>query len=86
LFAKYVLKLAGICGFCNVYNVRNIKLTSEWREYVTHWNNIADCAAAPTKAADMHPTQAQTLISLVSWDVQCVEPPEDHIFLWPLSP
>jgi hypothetical protein len=29
LFAKYVLKLAGICGFCNVYNVRNIKLTSE---------------------------------------------------------
>jgi hypothetical protein len=29
LITKYILKLAGICGFCNVNNVRNIKLTCE---------------------------------------------------------
>jgi hypothetical protein len=29
LITKYTLKLAGICGFCNVNNVRNIKLTCE---------------------------------------------------------
>jgi hypothetical protein len=29
LIAKFLLILAGICGFCNVNNVRNIKLSSE---------------------------------------------------------
>jgi hypothetical protein len=29
LITKYILKLAGICGFYNVNNVRNIKLTCE---------------------------------------------------------
>jgi hypothetical protein len=33
-----------------------------------------------------HHTQGQTSIRLVSWQVQCVDPPEDHTFLWPLSP
>jgi len=33
-----------------------------------------------------HHTQGQTTIRLVSWQVQCVDPPEDHTFLWPLSP
>jgi len=23
---------------------------------------------------------------IVSWQVQCVDPQEDHTFLWPLSP
>jgi len=30
-------------------------------------------------------TQGQTSIRLVSWQVQCVDPPEDHTFLWSLS-
>jgi hypothetical protein len=29
LITKYILILAEICGFCNVNNVRNIKLTCE---------------------------------------------------------
>jgi hypothetical protein len=29
LITKYILKLAGICGFCNVNNVRDIKVTHE---------------------------------------------------------
>jgi hypothetical protein len=29
LFTKYIFKLAGMCGFCNVNNVCNIKLTCE---------------------------------------------------------
>jgi len=33
-----------------------------------------------------HHTQGQTWIRLVSWQVQCMDPPEDHTFLWPLSP
>jgi len=32
-----------------------------------------------------HHTQGQTSIRLVSWQVQYVDPPEDHTFLWPLS-
>ena len=32
-----------------------------------------------------HHTQGQTSIRLVSWQVQCVDPQEDHTFLWPLS-
>jgi len=33
-----------------------------------------------------HHTQGQTSIRLVSWQVQRVDPPKDHTFLWPLSP
>jgi len=33
-----------------------------------------------------HHTQEQTSIRLVSWQVQCVDPPEEHTFLWPLTP
>jgi hypothetical protein len=29
LITKFILKLGGICGFCNVNNVRNIKVTRE---------------------------------------------------------
>ena len=29
LITKYVLKLAGICGFCNLISVHNIKVTCE---------------------------------------------------------
>jgi hypothetical protein len=34
LITKYILKVAGICGFSNVNNVCNIKLTCEWRDAI----------------------------------------------------
>jgi hypothetical protein len=40
LITKYILKLAVICGFCNVNNVRNIRLTCEWRDAIMVWYGI----------------------------------------------
>ena len=34
LITKYILKLAGICGFCNVNICLNIKLTCEWHKAI----------------------------------------------------
>jgi len=39
LNTKYTLKLAGICGFCNVNNYTSY-LTSEWQKAI-HLNNIS---------------------------------------------
>jgi hypothetical protein len=46
-----------------------------WRKHI--------CGLRLLWAVIRHHTQGQTSIRLVSWLVQCLDPPEDRTFLWP---
>jgi hypothetical protein len=62
-----------------------------WHMYGKHWHNMTDFAfwykgTTHCELVIRHHTHVQISIRLVSWQVQCVDPPEDHTFLWPFSP
>jgi hypothetical protein len=56
----------------------NAQHTVLWRKHI--------CTLRLVWAVIGHHIQGQTSIKLVSWQVQCVDKPEDHISLSPLSP
>ena len=54
--------------------------SSPWRKY------ICSLRLAWAELPSLTPHSRTDMDKTVSWQVQCVDPPEDRTFLWPLSP